>query len=219
MILPRQTYEALEPGEYAATVVKVESQEGQYGVQLHWSFRLVAPGSDCDGRLLSAWCSPTFTAKSKLGRWARALLGANLDDAPALDTALLGGRSCRLVVGVVPGADGERNKVTEVLGPRRAAPLAPEGETLPALPAAPAMIGAGVAVAASGSRFSGPPEAILWGYEQGVFVNPAAATAAYNEVKVRARPATAAAMWEAWTVHVDALRGQQQGGDVDAIPF
>lgn len=207
MILPRQTYEALEPGEYAATVVKVEPQEGQYGVQLHWSFRLVAPGSECDGRLLSAWCSPTFTAKSKLGRWARALLGANLDDAQALDTALLGGRPCRLVVSLVPGADGERNKVSEILGPRRSAPLAPEGAS-----------GAGVAVAASVSRFSGPPEAILWGYEQGVFLNPAAATAAYNEVKTRARPATAAAMWDAWTAHVDALK-MQQGGDAEAIPF
>ena len=121
MILPRTTYDALEPGEYVATVQRIEEQDGQYGLQLKWTFSLDAPGADYDGRHVLAWCSPSFTAKAKLGRWARALLGSQVDDIDELDTQLLIGQPCRLVLSSGVGTDGtERNKVTEVLAPRRA---------------------------------------------------------------------------------------------------
>ena len=127
MKLPRTTYEPLEPGEYVATVQRIEEQGGQYGPQLQWTFSLDAPGADYDGRHVLAWCSSIFTAKAKLGRWARALLGSQVDDIDELDTQLLTGLPCRLVLSSGIGTDGtERNKVTEVFAPRRApAPFVP----------------------------------------------------------------------------------------------
>ena len=231
MILPRTTYDALEPGEYVATVQRIEEQDGQYGLQLKWTFSLDAPGADYDGRHVLAWCSPSFTAKAKLGRWARALLGSQVDDIDELDTQLLIGQPCRLVLSSGVGTDGtERNKVTEVLAPRRAAapfvpgarpwnaqpapfvPGARPWDAQPAAPTSPPVMGA--------VNFSGPAEAITWGFDQGVFVNAAAATAEYNRVKVTARPATAAAMWAAWVDRVEELKRIKQETTPDAeIPF
>lgn len=217
MILPRTTYDALEPGEYVATVQRIEEQDGQYGLQLKWTFSLDAPGADYDGRHVLAWCSPSFTAKAKLGRWARALLGSQVDDIDELDTQLLIGQPCRLVLSSGLGTDGtERNKVTEVLAPRRApAPFVPGARPWDAQPAAPTSSTVTAAVS-----FSGPAEAITWGFDQGVFVNAAAATAEYNRVKVLSRPATAAAMWAAWVARVDELKRIKQETTPDAnIPF
>lgn len=223
MRIPRTTYEVLEAGEYQAVVERIEEQAGQYGQQLCWTFRLEAPGADYDRRNVLAWCAPSFTSKAKLGRWARALLGSQVDDAEELDTQLLTGLPCRLVLSSGVGTDGtERNKVTEVLAPRRPpAPFVPGARPWDAQPAAPTSP-PGTVAAAPGMgavSFSGPPEAIVWGYERGVFVNPSAATAEYNRVKAEARPATAAAMWAAWAARVEELaREREQPGDED-IPF
>jgi len=226
VILPRTTYDALEPGEYVATVQRIEEQDGQYGLQLKWTFSLDAPGADYDGRHVLAWCSPSFTAKAKLGRWARALLGSQADDIDELDTQLLVGLPCRLVLSSGIGTDGtERNKVTEVLAPRRAAapfvPGARPWDAQPAAGASPPVMAAVAPVMAAAVSFSGPAEAITWGFDQGVFVNAAAATAEYNRVKVAARPATAAAMWAAWVARVEELRRiKQEEHTPDAyIPF
>lgn len=226
MILPRTTYDALEPGEYVATVQRIEEQDGQYGLQLKWTFSLDAPGAEYDGRHVLAWCSPSFTAKAKLGRWARALLGSQVDDIEELDTQLLIGLPCRLVLSSGIGTDGtERNKVTEVLAPRRApAPFVPGArpwDGQPAAPMSPPVTVATAPVMAGAVSFSGPAEAITWGFDQGVFVNAAAATAEYNRVKVSARPATAAAMWAAWVARVEGLkRIKQEERTPDAdIPF
>ncbi|MFZ1472673.1 MAG: hypothetical protein WAV79_07060 [Anaerolineae bacterium] len=224
MRIPRTTYEVLEAGEYQAVVERIEEQAGQYGQQLCWTFRLEAPGADYDRRNVLAWCSPSFTSKAKLGRWARALLGSQaVDDIDELDTQMLTGLPCRLVLSSGLGTDGtERNKVTEVLAPRRPpASFVPGARPWDAQPAAPTSP-PGTVAAAPGMgavSFSGPPEAIVWGYERGVFVNPSAATAEYNRVKVTARPATAAAMWAAWAARVEELaREREQPGD-DEIPF
>ena len=75
-------------------------------------------------------------------------------------------------------------------------------------------------IMAGAVSFSGPAEAITWGFDQGVFVNAAAATAEYNRVKVAARPATAAAMWAAWVARVEELKRIKQETTPDAdIPF
>ena len=241
MRIPRTTFEVLEAGEYQAVVERIEEQAGQYGQQLCWSFRLEAPGADYDRRNVLAWCSPSFTSKAKLGRWARALLGSQaVDDIDELDTQMLTGLPCRLVLSSGLGSDGtERNKVTEVLAPRRPpAPFVPGARPWDAQPAAltspPVMAAAApmsppiMAAAAPMSppvtaatvSFSGPAEAISWGFDQGVFVNAAAATAEYNRVKVAARPATAAAMWAAWVARVEELKRIKQESTPDAdIPF
>lgn len=51
-------------------------------------------------------------------------------------------------------------------------------------------------------RFSGPPEAIAWSLEQGAFDNEKDARAAYDHVKATHQPASAAEMWELWTMEV-----------------
>lgn len=52
------------------------------------------------------------------------------------------------------------------------------------------------------SRFSGPDEAIAWAIEQGAFADDAAARAAYEQLKADHKPASAAEMWELWTMDV-----------------
>lgn len=228
MRIPRTTYEVLEAGEYQAVVERIEEQAGQYGQQLCWTFRLEAPGAEYDRRNVLAWCSSTFTAKSKLGRWSRVLLGSQVDDIEELDTQLLTGLPCRLVLSSGLGTDGtERNKVTEVLAPRRPpASFVPGARPWDAQPAAPTSPPGTVAAPPTSApvreavSFSGPAEAITWGFDQGVFVNAAIATAEYNQVKVTARPATAAAMWAAWVARVEELARIKQESISDAdIPF
>ena len=225
MRIPRTTFEVLEAGEYQAVVERIEEQAGQYGQQLCWSFRLDAPGADYDRRNVLAWCSPSFTSKAKLGRWARALLGSQaVDDIDELDTQMLTGLPCRLVLSSGLGTDGtERNKVTEILAPRRPpAPFVPGARPWDAQPAAPTSppIMAGAPPIMGAVSFAGPAEAITWGFDQGVFVNAAIATAEYNQVKVTARPATAAAMWAAWVARVEELARIKQESISDAdIPF
>jgi len=224
MIIPRQTFETLEPGEYTATVQRIEPQEGQYGLQLRWTFRLVAPGEEHDGRPITAWCGPDLTPKSKLARWARALLGPDLDDAAALDTALLTGRPCRIILSTATASDGsERNRISEILAPRPSRRNLPVDTDRPW--DAPATTNPNTATApgpaptphdnSRPSAFAGPNDAITWGYAQGVFDSAAAALAEYNRVKLSARPASAAAMWQAWITRVEELKAN---GD-NAVPF
>ncbi|MFZ1475485.1 MAG: hypothetical protein WAV79_21415, partial [Anaerolineae bacterium] len=89
----------------------------------------------------------------------------------------------------------------------------------PAAPTSPPIM-AGAPPIMGAVSFAGPPEAIVWGYERGVFVNPSAATAEYNRVKAVARPATSAAMWAAGVARVEELARIKQESTPDAdIPF
>ena len=110
MKIEKTVYETLETGTYAATVVSIALVEGQFGPQLEWMFAL-------DGdNTMKAWCSKNYSGKSKLTRWAAALLG----QAPELlDTDDLIGKPCRLSIVLKAREDGsEFNKVDEVLAPR-----------------------------------------------------------------------------------------------------
>ncbi|MCB0189187.1 MAG: hypothetical protein KDE31_33185 [Caldilineaceae bacterium] len=113
--IQQTVFEVLEPGEYPARVVGVESAEGVYGPQLRWTFDLG------DGHKLTAWTSQTFSAKSKLGKWtAAAFSDWTIPRGYVLDTDDLLNRPLRLIVVVEAGRDGPYNKVAEVLPPRRA---------------------------------------------------------------------------------------------------
>lgn len=52
------------------------------------------------------------------------------------------------------------------------------------------------------ASFSGPADAIAWGFEQGAFDDALHAQNAYEKVKREGAPATAAAMWPLWVADV-----------------
>jgi hypothetical protein len=52
-------------------------------------------------------------------------------------------------------------------------------------------------------EFSGPQEAIAWGYEQGCFNDAVHAQNAYEELKREQRPSGAAEMWKLWIADVE----------------
>jgi hypothetical protein len=51
--------------------------------------------------------------------------------------------------------------------------------------------------------FTGPDQAIAWGFDQGCFKDAVHAKNAYEEVKRTARPKSAAEMWELWIAEVN----------------
>jgi hypothetical protein len=55
---------------------------------------------------------------------------------------------------------------------------------------------------ATPTSFTGPDQAIAWGFEQGCFKDACHAQNAYAKVRADAQPKTAAAMWEAWIIEV-----------------
>lgn len=120
LTIKQTVFEVLEPGEYPAVVAEIEAVDGQFGPQLRWRFDLG------DGRRLSAWTSQTFSAKSKLGKWAVACFGGReLPRDYVLDTDKLLGRPVRLIVVTENGRDGPFSKVSDVLPPRRPQPAKP----------------------------------------------------------------------------------------------
>lgn len=124
MKIKQTVYEVLDTGTYPATVSAIDADEGKFGAQLKWSFRLE------DGSTQMAWTSQSYSNKSKLCAWTRAILGEPPDP---LDTDDLIGRPCRLSLVVKTRDDGtEFNRVDSVLAPkagqkRRPAPE-PEAE-------------------------------------------------------------------------------------------
>ena len=124
MKIEKTVYETLETGTYAATVRSVAVVDGQFGQQLEWVLALE------DNSTKKTWCSKSYSQKSKLTRWAAALLG----EAPeVLDTDDLIGKPCRLTILLNTREDGsEFNKVDEILAPRagqKAKPL-PEADAM-----------------------------------------------------------------------------------------
>jgi len=112
MKLQKRVYELLDVGTYGATVQSVEQATGQYGDQAKMTF-----GLDDSDAVLTAWASAKYGPNTKLGRWASAILGGMADE---LDTDMLIGKPCRLVVTVKAKDDGTQyNKVDEVLPPKR----------------------------------------------------------------------------------------------------
>lgn len=59
---------------------------------------------------------------------------------------------------------------------------------------------------AAPTSFSGPEDAIAWGYDQGVFNDAVHALSAYEKCKREGSPATAGAMWQLWLADVERRR-------------
>lgn len=124
MKLHKSEFVVLDTGTYAATVKGIEETTGQFGPQLQWEFLL-----DDGSSTLRTWSSQSLSAKSKLGRWTRAILG---DIPEELDTQDLIGKPCRLSVVIKAREDGsETNRIDEVLAPRAGQKARPMPEPEP----------------------------------------------------------------------------------------
>lgn len=123
MYLQKQEFPVLEPGEYLVKVESCQQTDGKYGNQLRFLLRVLHAGGELSDALLMAWAAPTLTPKSKLTRWAGALLGAGWPGND-LETDTLVGKVGRAVVTITAGSDGlDCNKVVDLVPLRRAAPL------------------------------------------------------------------------------------------------
>ena len=123
MYLQKQEYPVLEPGEYLVKIESVQQTDGKYGNQLRFMLRVLHAGGELSDALLMAWAAPTLTPKSKLTRWAAALLGSGWPGND-LETDTLVGKVGRAVVTITVGSDGlDCNKVIDLAPLRRVAPM------------------------------------------------------------------------------------------------
>ncbi len=110
------TYEVLKKGVYPARVKSIDEDDGQFGPQFKWIFKITA--GRAKGSELFGWCSQVLSPKSKLRAWSEAILPETDFDAKGfvLDTDDLIDGDCQLVVTVTTGNDGvERNKIESLL--------------------------------------------------------------------------------------------------------
>ena len=131
--LQMTTYTPVPQGYYRAITADVESTEGQYGPQLKWKFELL--DEEHAGHKLTAWCSAVLSPKSKLNKWATAILGTIPADG-MLDVDDLVNCKVMLDVIVETGKDGaEYNKVRDVLPWKKTTrPAIPQRPAQPAQP-------------------------------------------------------------------------------------
>lgn len=59
------------------------------------------------------------------------------------------------------------------------------------------------------TAFSGPDDAIAWGYEQGAFDDAVHAKNAYDKLKTECRPAVASDMWRLWVADVKLRKAER----------
>ena len=111
MKIQKTEYVPLPMGEYSAIVSDVTAETGQFGPQVKFRFELTQ--KNFEGKTLLGWCSATYSPKSKLWVWAKAMLGTN----PAeFDSDQVIGRQVRLAVLARLGEDGQvHNKVDGLL--------------------------------------------------------------------------------------------------------
>lgn len=67
------------------------------------------------------------------------------------------------------------------------------------------------------ASFSGPADAIAWGFEQGAFDDALHAQNAYEKVKREGAPATAAAMWALWVADVQRRKAERETTPAAAV--
>ena len=70
MKIEQTVYETVDAGLYRGHIELIEEDEGNYGPQLKYSILLEEPGVR-----LTTWSSQSFSTKSKLYRWVKALMG------------------------------------------------------------------------------------------------------------------------------------------------
>lgn len=120
----------IETGKYLVQIVDIEETTGEFGLQLKWSFEIVA--GDNTGKRLSAWSSQAMTTKSKLVKWASAILRTTPDQLDELDTDDLIGQRVVAVVVETAGKTGDLFAKIDSLQP-----YTPKAAPTPAAPPAP----------------------------------------------------------------------------------
>lgn len=107
-------YDPLPTGEYDARLVNIETADGQYGVQVKFTFELT--DASHSGRRLTAYARLSDSLKGKLAQYVSALLGRPLQAGEVIDWNALPNRPCRLVVLKAVKPDGTTyNRVESVL--------------------------------------------------------------------------------------------------------
>ena len=124
MKLRFESDEPLPNGLYAAHVVEVTEDVGQFGPQLKVLFEV--DGGEHDGRQLVGWCSAKLSSRSKLAAWVKAIL--RLEALPAgyeLDTESLAGKPVTIATEKVQRTDGDwGNKIAALYPAGQGAPAA-----------------------------------------------------------------------------------------------
>lgn len=110
----------LDPGVYSAVVSEITEVEGQFGPQLQFQFVILdGDGAKTDGQI-RGWCSAKWGTKTKLLDWSRALLKSKCPaEKSPIDTDLLLGRKCDLLVESKLRANGEQGSTLAALYPYR----------------------------------------------------------------------------------------------------
>ena len=129
-VIERVEYDALPTGSYKVVLTGIEEKVGQFGEQFRLSLEVLE--GEYEGRRLTAWCSPVLSPKSKLTRWAAALLGDEMPEG-ALDVDWLINRTAVADVLETEGKDGATfSKVVELKPIRRPARPSPAPRPAPA---------------------------------------------------------------------------------------
>lgn len=136
-VIERVEYPTVPTGAHKVILTGIEEKVGQFGEQFQLSLEVLE--GDYEGRRLTAWCSPILSPKSKLTRWAAALLGDEMPEG-ALDVDWLINRTAVADVLETEGKDGATfSKVVElrpIRRPARPAPVTPSPTPRPAPAAA-----------------------------------------------------------------------------------
>ena len=72
-------YEPVPTGPYAAKLVAIVEKEGEYGTYLEFTFEL-PPNENGEARTVLGFATPTFSNKSKLYAWTKAIRGGGKID-------------------------------------------------------------------------------------------------------------------------------------------
>ncbi len=111
--IQQKTYEVVPTGDYPAEIDQIDLEQGQFGEQLKFTFRLL---NREDGKTMWGWASASFTPKSKLYAWTRAAMGGQtIPPSYNLNTDHLIGKRVLLTVVISRKDDGaEYNKIQDV---------------------------------------------------------------------------------------------------------
>ena len=76
IVIEQTVYEPIPVGLYPATIESIELEnDGKFGPQILFKFKLDPFGDYPDGKEMRAWASKKFSQKSKLYKWTRNILG------------------------------------------------------------------------------------------------------------------------------------------------
>lgn len=111
-------FNGVEPGNYSAVIESIEDTDGQFGPQLQFEFRVLDSGGNQTDATVRGWCSSKWGPKAKLYGWATAILRNKCPKAnQPIDTDVLIGRKCDLVVKEYAKPDGQKGTKIDAVYP------------------------------------------------------------------------------------------------------